>query len=105
MCNRKRRIHRPELEGMELRLAPSAITIVAGVHHKAVLAEVRVAHTSNKHVKPSEQKNNEALKSLQQQQHLVDVHSRERTPSALPSKAQQQATEVSNLFKNLEGAL
>ena len=53
----------------------------------------------------SERQNNEALRSLQQQLNLVHAHALERTPSAIPTAAEQRATQVSNIFKSLESAL
>jgi len=52
-----------------------------------------------------QRKNNEAMRSLEQQLNVVHEHALERTPSAIPTAAEQRATQISNIFKSLEGAL
>ncbi len=103
MRNRKRHTAQPMLETMEPRVAPS----VAGihVHHERVVA-AHVAHVSvTKETAESPHKNNEALRNLEQQIKVVQEHALERTPSAIPTAAEQRATQVSNIFKSLESAL
>jgi hypothetical protein len=104
MCNRKRRIAQPMLESMEPRVVPSAVSIHAGEGH-AVPANVAQMNETVKQAKASQRKNNEALQRLQHQQHIIYVHSLERTPSAAPTEAQKVASSISNLFKNLGQSL
>jgi hypothetical protein len=104
MRNRRRHIARPMLESMEPRVVPSAIAIHA--HHvRAVAAHVGQLNNSAKHADATQRENHQALKNLQQQENLVHMHSLERTASALPTKAEQEATETSSFLKSLESAL
>ncbi len=100
MCNRKRRSAQPILEPMEPRVALSAIGIHAH-HARAVAAHVGQVNGTVKQAEAFERENNEALKRLEQQQHLVYVHSLERTPSALPTEAEKEASQLSNIFKSI----
>jgi uncharacterized protein (DUF342 family) len=106
MRNRKRRSRQPMLEAMETRFMPSFSSVhVQHMHHERVVA-VHVHEASSKNdTTSSERANNEALKNLQQQLQVVHEHALERTPSAIPTEAEKQATQVSNLFKSLESAL
>jgi hypothetical protein len=103
MRNRKRHTAQPMLEPMEPRVAPSVTAI--HVHHERAIA-AHVGHVSPvKDVKVSPHDNNKAWRNLQQQLAVVHAHALERTPSAIPTAAEQQATQVSNVFKSLESAL
>ncbi len=104
MSNRKRHIAQPMLEPMESRVVPSAIGIHAH-HEQAVAAHIGRMNNSVAQAKASERDHNRALKLLQQQENLVHVHSLERIPSALPTKAELQATKTSSFIKSLESAL
>jgi hypothetical protein len=104
MRNRKRRAAQPILEQMETRVVPSALSIHAH-HEQAVAAHVGRANDSVAQTKASQRENNKALKQLRQQEHLVYVHSLEKIPSALPTKAEQEATQTSSFVKSLESAL
>ena len=79
------------LEPMEPRVVPSAIGIHAH-HEQVVAAHVGRMNNSVAQAKASQRENNKALKLLQQQENLVHVHSLEQIPSALPTKAEQEAT-------------
>jgi hypothetical protein len=104
MRNRKRPATQPMLESMEPRIAPS--TLVIHAHHEQVVsAHVGRMNDSVAQAKASQRENNKALKLLQQQENLVHVHSLEKIPSALPTKAEQQAQETSSFVKSLESAL
>ena len=104
MHNRKRRAVQPMLEAMEHRVVPSALGVHAH-HEQAVTAHVGRMDSSVTQTKASERENNKALKQLQQQEHLVYVHSLEKIPSALPTKAEQEASQASSFVKSLESAL
>jgi hypothetical protein len=104
MNNRKQRTAQPMLDPMEIRLAPSSIAISA--HQvQAVAAHVDRMHNPAIQAKAGERANNQALNTLKQQEHLVYVHSLERIPSALPTKAEQVATQTSAFMKSLQSAL
>ena len=104
MSKRKRHTVRPMLEPMEPRVVPSGIGI--NPHHvQALTAHVGRIHNSVAQAKAGQRANNQALKVLRQQENLVHIHSLERIPSALPTKAEQEATETSSFLKSLESAL
>ena len=100
MSNRKRHTARPILEPMEHRVTPSVMGIQAH-HGQAVAAHVGQMNNPIKQAKASQYANNEALKRLQQQEHLVHIHSMQRTPSALPTPAEKAASEISNVFQSI----
>ena len=66
----------------------------------AQVSESRTTHNT----KASDRANNQALRNLQQQLKVVHQHALERTPSAIPTEAEQRATKVSNIFKSLAGS-
>jgi hypothetical protein len=103
MRNRKRHTAQPMLEPMEPRVAPSVTSI--HIHHERAVS----AHVSDMSVAKtdaaSQRQNAAALRNLQQQLNVVHAHALERTPSAIPTAAEQRATQISNIFKSLEGAL
>ena len=103
MRNRKRPYAQPMLEPMEPRVALS-VTAIHVHHERAVVAHVGQV-SSAKAAEQLERKNHEAMRNLQQQLAVVHEHALERTPSAIPTAAEQRATQVSNIFKSLEGAL
>ncbi len=104
MSKRKRHTAQPMLEPMEPRVAPAAIGIHA-YHEQAVEAHVGRIHNSAAQANASQRANNKALELLHQQQNLVHVHSLERIPSALPTKAEQEAAQTSSFVKSLQSAL
>ena len=104
MRNRKRHAAQPVLESMEPRVVPSALSIHAH-HEQVVAAHVGRVDNSQTQAEASQRENNQALKLLYQQEHLVHVHSLERRPSALPTKAEQEATQTSSFVKSLQSAL
>jgi hypothetical protein len=92
------------LESIEPRVAPSGVGL--HIHHERVVAaHVGRVDNSIKFVEASERKNNEALKRLLHQLEMIHIRSLERTPSALPTKAQQVASKLSNLFKSIGQSL
>ena len=91
MRNRKRHTAQPMLEPMEPRVVPS-VTGIHAHHEQVVAAHVGQMHDSVKEATASPRENNKALKQLQQQEYLVHVRSLERTPSALPTAAEQAAS-------------
>jgi hypothetical protein len=104
MDRRKRRALAPLFESMEDRVVLSVTSVsLQHLHHqKAVhVAKASVATGSKANAKS----NNAALRNLQQQLEVVHEHALERTPSAIPTAAEKQATEISNVFKSLESAL
>lgn len=103
MRNRKRHSAQPTLEPMESRVALS-VTAMHIQHERAMTAHVAHVNTTKESVE-SQRQNNEALRNLQQQLNLVHAHALERTPSAIPTAAEKRATQISNIFKSLEGAL
>ena len=104
MSNRKRHTVQPMLEPMDPRVVPSALSV--HVHHEQVMsAHVGRMDDSVTQAKASQRENNKALKLLQQQENLVHVHSLEKIPSALPTKAEQEASQASSFVKSLESAL
>jgi hypothetical protein len=103
MRNRKRHTVQPMLEPMESRVALSATAV--HVHHERVVAAHFDRVSSATTPTEMERQNNKAMRSLQQQLNVVHEHALERTPSAIPTAAEQRATQVSNIFKSLEGAL
>jgi hypothetical protein len=52
-----------------------------------------------------ERANNKALQLLQHQEQLVHARSLERKATALPTPAEQRATQVSNIFKQIGASL
>ena len=79
MSKRKRHTVQPMLEPMESRVVPSGISI--NPHHvQALTAHVGRMHNSVAQAKAGQRANNQALKVLRQQEHLVHVHSPETNP-------------------------
>jgi hypothetical protein len=104
MRNRKRRTAQPIFESMETRVVPSALSIQ--IHHEqAVSAHVGQMDNSAAQDKASQRENDKAMKLLHQQENQVHIRSLEHRPSALPTKAEQQAQETSSFVKSLESAL
>ncbi len=104
MRDRKRRNVRPSLEMVEERVVLSAIG------HLAHRAEVVAAHvnTVNHAVEKADaaaQLNSEALARLQHQEQLIHMRSLEHKPSALPTPAEQRASQVSNIFSSIGKSL
>ena len=104
MRSRKRFSAQPILEPMEPRVVPSAMVMQAHQGH-VVAAHVHQIDNSQKPARAVQIENNQALRSLRQQQHLVHVHALEHTPSAIPTKAEQAASAVSNFFKSAAQSL
>jgi len=104
MSNRKRPTAQPILEPMEPRVAPSVMGIQAH-HWQAVAAHVGQMQNPIKEAKSSHLGNNEALKRLQQQLHLIQIRSMEHTPSALPTQAEKAVSEISNIFQSMGKSL
>jgi len=104
MCDRKRQTARPILEPMEHRVAPSVMGIQAH-HGQAVAALVGQMNNPVKEAKLSQLENNEALKRLQQQLHMIHIRSMQHTPSALPTPAEKAASEISNIFQSMGKSL
>jgi hypothetical protein len=104
MRSRKRHAAQPILELMEPRVVPSAVAIHAH-HEQAVAAHVGRMNNSVAQTQASQRENSKALKLLQQQENLVHAHSLEHRPSALPTKAELEATKTSSFVKSLESAL
>jgi hypothetical protein len=104
MFERKRRTVQPMLESMESRVVPSAM----GVHAhpvRDVSAVVGSASGSTKELRAAEQKNASALKELAHQQAVVHSHSLEHIATALPTAAEQAASQISNIFKSIGQSL
>jgi hypothetical protein len=104
MDRRKRRALEPHLESMEDRVVLSVTSVsLQHLHHQRAVA----AHVAKVSVakEPKANANNEALRNLNQQLKVVHEHALERTPSAIPTAAEQRATQISNIFKSLESAL
>jgi hypothetical protein len=100
MRDRKRRNLRPSLEMVESRVVLSTVGHLA--HH----AEVVAAHvnTVNRAVAKADadaRENSEALARLQLQEQLIHARSLEHRPSALPSAAEQRASQISNIFGSI----
>jgi hypothetical protein len=104
MPSRKARSARPALEPMEARVVPSALGPLAR-HAERAAAHVRPINSSARQLNASERQNNEALQRLQQQENLVHMRSLERTPSALPTAAEQRASQISNIFSEIGKSL
>jgi len=104
MRNRKQHTARPILELMEPRVAPSVLGIQAH-HGQAVAANFAQINNPVKVANAIQHENNEAWKHLQQQQHLVYIHSLQHTPSALPTPEQKAVSEISNIFKSMGKSL
>jgi hypothetical protein len=98
--NRNRFTARPMLEPMEPRMVPSALGPLAR-HAERTAAHIRPITDSDRQIQESQRENNEALQRLQRQENLVHARSLERTPSALPTPAEQRAGEVSNVLKEI----
>jgi hypothetical protein len=103
MRHRRRHTVQPMLEPMESRVSLSVTTI--HIHHDRAVAAHIDRVSSAKTPTELQRKNNEAMHSLEQQLNVVHEHALERTPSAIPTAAEQRATQVSNIFKSLESAL
>jgi hypothetical protein len=104
MRNRKRRNVQPTLEMVEARV------VLSTVGHLAHRAEVVAAHvnTVNRAVDKADASarlNSEALARLQSQEQLIHERSLEHRPSALPTPAEQRASQVSNLFGSIGKSL
>ncbi len=100
MRNRKRRCARPMLESMEPRVVPSVVGIVSHHHpEKVAPAHVGQVSTSVREANASERKNNEALRSLEQQEHLVEVHAREKSPQPCQRKRNSRPRKYQALSK------
>jgi hypothetical protein len=104
MPNRQRRSARPALEPMEPRVVPSALGPLAR-HAERAAAHVRPINDSVRQTNASQRENNEALLRLRQQEALVHMRSLERTPSALPTPAEQRASQISNIFTEIGKSL
>jgi len=74
-------------------------------HEQAIAAHVGQMNNPIEQAKMSQHANNEALKRLQQQLHLVQLRAIMRTPSALPTPAEKAASEVSNIFQSMGKSL
>jgi hypothetical protein len=106
MDRRKRRALAPLFESMEDRVVLSVTSVSLQHLHHQKAAAVHVAKMSVATGSKANAKSNDAaLRNLQQQLEVVHEHALERTPSAIPTAAEKQATEVSNVFKSLESAL
>jgi hypothetical protein len=110
MRKRKQRAIQPMLEAMETRFMPSATSgqielRIQHLHHERVMDSQRSEMKAMNHSTVNEQKNNAALQNYKQQLQVVHEHALERTPSAIPTAAEQRATQVNNIFKSLESAL
>jgi hypothetical protein len=104
MGNRKRVSAQPMLEQMEPRVVLSTAA-VHGHAWKVVAADVGRTNDSVRLAEASQRQNNVALARLQSQLHLIHVRSLERTPSALPTAAEQRASKLSNFFKTVSQSL
>jgi hypothetical protein len=104
MRNRKRHSARPVLEAVEPRVAPSSMGIQA--HHRAdVVAHVVPISNPARLAEQSQRANDKAIKRLEDQLAQIYVRSLQHTPSAIPTKAEQEASQVSNVFKSIGQSL
>ncbi len=100
MPNRQRRNVRPMLEPMETRVVPSALGPLAR-HAERAAAHVRPINDSVRQPTASQRENNEALlaPATSRGSWCICGHWR-RTPSALPTPAEQRASQISNIFSS-----
>jgi hypothetical protein len=104
MRDRARRRFTPALEPMEGRIALSTL----GMHHhheRAVPASLARVNDSVKAMAASQRANGLALKNLEHQLHVVQMHAMQHRPSALPTKAQRQVGELSSTLKSIAHSL